>query len=685
LALPNSITIDDALHPVEKRGITYDDALAARDAATTVSVDVPRLEATQKLANDYPDPRNLDEQGRGDTSVGIDPFVKTNAPPIQPATDFNLGARIKSDLVEDPQTKRKVIAKSLFPNDPNGHTRIGFIDDIPVFVNDQGQLQRVAPKSSGFVSGVIANAPEAIAGVVGSLSGMPVVGAALGAAGAHGIKRAIAGAVFDEPQTIGGNLRGMAGEGVLNAAAGLAGKGVASVIGRGKIVDFTPADVKTAEQARVLIKNSTGIDVDLAQASGNNKLIALRAYAARYPGKSAELVQASEEAQKGQLDAAVNRVLNQIATTSPAEVAGIKGINAAGAVIELAKGARDKAVAPLYEAAGKNQLSVAAVEDLSFDPLVSRAAQQVKNDPVYQRKLTGMGSDSVAYWHQVKRRLDAGYQTATTSGNKTAAREYADAAAKLNEKLAAASPEYKAANEAYAKATKDTIEPLENSAIGVLARVKDPKAATVAARIFNDPNITASEIRATRTSIENQDPEAWNGLVRQWISQNWNKALKETQTGSAVNPAGKLRQALVGTPGDRAKAAAMMPTGALQAFEDLMNAAKALSRTPTAGSNTMRDTEIGNQLKGQGAVIFKWLTSPRAAVANAAEQRAVDKNTLALTEAILDPTKQKQLRQVVKMGDGARKAFVLSSILGEQITDRVVYGVYDHKPDALTQ
>jgi hypothetical protein len=339
----------------------------------------------------------------------------------------------------------------------------------------------------------------------------------------------------------------------------------------------------------------------------------------------------------------------------------------------------------LYEAAGKVTLAGDVVADISKDPLIARAAKRVSVDPVYTRKLEGARPDSIAYWHQVKRSLDAGYSKATAAGDKTAAREYADASKTLNEKLRAASPEYAEANAAYAKATRETVEPLEASAIGALSRVTSPKAATVAARIFNDPNISAAEIKAVRTSIETQDAEAWNGLVRQWVGQAWNKALKETQAGNVSNPAGKLRQAIFGTPEMRQKSAAMMPSGSLQAFNDLMTAAQAMARTPSAGSNTMRDTEIANQLRGQGAVVFKWLTSPRASVANAAEQAAVERNTLAITEAILDPAKQKQLRQVVKMQDSTRKAIVLSSILAGQTVQEAFGTDVDRMPSVPTR
>ena len=164
--------------------------------------------------------------------------------------------------------------------------------------------------------------------------------------------------------------------------------------------------------------------------------------------------------------------------------------------------------------------------------------------------------------------------------------------------------------------------------------------------------------------------EAWNGLVRQWVGQNWNKALKETQAGAELNAAGKLRQALFGTPNDRAKMQAMLPPNAIQAFEDLMTAAQALARTPSSGSNTYRDTVIGEGLSASGASTLKWLTSLRAQAVKGWEGKALEENTLAVTEALLDPAKQRLLRKVVKMSDQAQQVSALTAILGGQIGAR---------------
>jgi hypothetical protein len=287
----------------------------------------------------------------------------------------------------------------------------------------------------------------------------------------------------------------------------------------------------------------------------------------------------------------------------------------------------------------------------------------------------------VGFWHQVKGNLDDQIERAAAEPNKK--RILSDARRSLNNALEKSSRDYKSANAAYAKATTETIEPLEKSAVGVLARIRDPNAARAAARVLGDASVSPQELAKARTVIAGKDKEAWNGLVRQWLDTKLNKAFKETQTGEAINPAGRFRQAVYGTPADRQKMNIMLPDGAAKDFENLMVAAEKLASTPIAGSNTMRDNEIKDQLKGTGAVLFRWLSNPRQSVIGGAEQRALEQGTVAITEALLDPAKRSQLRRVVKMAPSSRQAIMITSILGGQATKIAAHSDGEFIPPAF--
>lgn len=658
--MPDKITLDDALAQPQSGGrITFDDAMSEREQAMRPG---GRLDAR-------PGEESIPGEGLPGSPVYRPPMIAT-APLPAPAANF--GTALKSAIPEDQQTKLRLLAGAMFPNDPNGIRRVGLAEGRPVFVNDQGQLQFISGPWSRMFANVAASTPETVGAVVGSLAeGQPITGAATGAAGGRALKRAVSGLMFGEPVTPGGVAAEMGTEAALTAAGGLIGKGLASAANKGRVVDFTPSQLKTAEQARTLIKQHTGIDLDLAQASGDRMLLGLRDYAAKYPGKTAEIIQARDEITAGQLDAATNRVLDLVAKARPAELTGKDAISAAQGVIATLKGQRDAAVEPFYTAARPVVISADVVESLSSDPLISRAARRIASDPVYQRKLKGLPENSVGYWQQVKRNLNAGYERSKSAGDRTAASEYADAADIVNKRLAAASPEYALANEHYARATRDIVTPTEDSLIGVLAQMH-PKNAQTAARIFNDPGITTGQIAVLKAGMSRTNPDAYRGLVRQWLGQKYNLAMRETQSGDVINPAGKFRQAVIGTPSQKETARAMLPADAADAFDDLMMAAEKLARTPLgasriAGSPTASNQIITEKLKGMALNSLKWMIAPRQSLQSAAEQRAVDEGIDALTAALIDPAKRSELRRIVKMKDSSRQLLLLAPILSTKV------------------
>jgi hypothetical protein len=736
--LPDKITVDDAMGVSSNaQRITFDDAL--EDYESKVTSIRPGLGGLQEA---------LDAGAKGEfkTHKGRAALV----PRVLPPENANFLGSIKQGIPEDIETRRKVLAESLFPDDPKGIERIGFMDDRPVYVDDNGDLRYVSAGLSRAGAGLVSSFPEIAGSVIGSFAtGNPVTGSAVGGAGGRALKRGISALVFDEPVATEGVATEMATEAGVNLAGGTLGKGLAKFAGRGRAVDFTPAEIKTAEQARELIKTKTGIDVDLAQASGNRKLIGLRAYAARFPGKSAEIVQAADEVAEGQLDTAVNRTLDLVAKATPQETAYTNGVTAAQMVIKTAREKVYNEVRPLYQAAYTavpevNSRTILDYLKLPYFQDAFRSGQTLRSletgsarrpfvrnsesslsrnpDGSYRRATRTVDSTSTGA-SKVSERLTEGSRQQTPEGVLTRRRDQVETNIErpsleeldytkraLDEKIesliesgsrqraralkmkrdefvaaldALPNQQWQLARKRYGDLIKETVEPLEQGPIGVLAKIENPRFASRAAQVLSDRNITPEWIKATRDSIESAQPGAWNGLVREYISLNWNKALKETQGGQVVNPAGKLRQALIGTPRDKARMEAMLPPAAVKSFDDLMTASEALARTPISGSNTMRDTEIANQLKGNAALVFRWLTSPRQSIREAAEQKALERATVAITEGIIDPTKRGQLRQVVKMAPSTRQALLITGILTGQGTQEAATTEPDVIPEAF--
>lgn len=724
------ITIDDAFDAQQetvtapKNAITFDQAYADYEAAKKPGlVSHPSQIVTSAGPLDTEDP-----------SLGM---VSPRVSDIQPASRSNFGASLESNLVEDEQTKLGILAKRLFPNDPNGIKRVGIVDGNPVFVNDQGKLEHVSGGFTRAVAGAVANAPEIGLGIAGSFAGSPIAGSAIAATGGRAAKRIAANLIYGEPQTMLGNAVDLLQEGAINVAGGYAGKGIAKLAGRARIVDFSPNEIKTAEQARDYVKQTTGIDLDLAQASGSRKLLALRDFARSYPGKTADMIEAQDEIQKGQFDAAVNRVLNIIATSKPSEIAGKEGVNAAKATLAAAKLGIQNQVRPLYEAAyaatpvidrttaeGRSILNYfqlpyfpQAFKDaqklraLDIGPIerpqttatsiltsgsgadFSKATTKVKstatNAKVIESKLfDGTASNnteqvsrditdaSLAELDYTKQSLDDVIEALDKSGNtKLAGKLRNQKNAFVAELDALPNSQYQIARKTYGDLTRSIVEPIENSAIGVLAKVKDNDLAHAAAKVLGGQGVSKEQAALTRALMMGKEPEAYRGLVRQYLGDVYNHAQGLTQGADQTNPAGKFLQGLFGTPQKAEQTRNLLPPDAAQALEDLMLAAGKLAKTPlgasrTAGSQTAEKLNIADSLKSRGVSFMKFLSAPLRTISGnaqaAAERKAMEDGVESLTEALLDPAKRGQLKQILRIKDSTKQTILIGALLSSQ-------------------
>lgn len=671
-------------------GYSFDEAAAAREASR-----VPTLVSqASALAG-----QRAQREGRmsRDAMPGYS-MLPPREMDVQPARDMNFGTALKTNLVEDEQTKLRIIADKLFPNDPNGIKRVGLIGGKPVFVNDDGKLQYVSGVGSRGAGAVLANSPEIVMGTVGSFAGSPVIGGTLGATGARGIKRGIAGLVFDEPQTISGNLQDLGKEAAVTALSGAAGKGLQRLADRGRVVDFTPADLSRAEAIRLQVKQRTGIDLDLAQASGDRKLLALRDYAARFPGHTADLLDAQDEIAQGQFNQATQRVLDMVARATPAEVAGGDAINAAQMVMKATKKRIELAVKPDYDAAyaakteitNPQMLRLAELPEIAAAIREARGILNLRAGRIVPEEKQPLSLELLDY---AKQSLDDEVERLAAKGKmrKSAAlasardqmKAFLDNVSKAEFRVVndRADPEmvvslYKRARAKYGQMYEQYMTPLENSAVGVLASMP-PRYAHQAARVLADPNITPSQVAFLKSALTQTagtteaNPAAYRNLVRLFLSKKWNEAQQVTQGGDVINPAGKFLQSVMRTPQQRDTMRAMLPKDAATALDDLMVAAEKLAKTPlgtsrVSGSNTARDQQISEMLKGRALAALRWLMYPRQTIKDAAEQQVLESGITDLTEALIDPTKRGQLKQIARMAPSDRQLILLGTVVGGQ-------------------
>lgn len=654
-------------------------------------------------------------------------------------------ANFKGNFVEDTQRKIAYYAQALFPNDPEAAKRFGVRDGSVVFIDNEGNIRDVEHGAGSRTGKALAYTPEVVGSIVGSFAtGNPVTGGAVGAVGGKAIKQIIAGTLMDDPQTMAGNAKALAGEGLINLISGGFAKGASKFLNKGRVVDFTPQQIAEAQAMAQQIEQRLGIKLDVSQASQDPVLMALRKYAAKFPGKSAQIFKQLDEAQTSQSATAMNELMNKVATATASESAGMQGINAAQKAIKDARAEVTAQVKPLYDKAyaavpevdrttkagekildylklpyfreafssGQKLRSLETgsgtqpmkrtVETLSkADPnagtwesastavkstdtnakVITSRLESGKTSQTPEGKLTQKSEEihkditrpSLAELDYTKRALDERIQAMMDSGQRQRA---AALIQKRNEFVAALdalpNSEWQAARKAYGEAAKARIEPLENGAIGVLARTENRKAARVASKMFTDPNITANEIAFARGAIEKADPEGWNQLTRQYLATTLDKSLKVTQRGETTNLAGKLYQSLAGTPEQLAKLRAAMPKEAQPHLNDVLGAFRLIAATERAGSDTAFNQLVTKKIEGRFSTTLKMMRQPWQTVIEAGDQRNIETLVAKLADGLTDPAKVAQLRQVTKASPTLNRALQISSILGITPPERMI-------------
>lgn len=621
-------------------------------------------------------------------------------PPIVAAREENpsqpmgsgFAASAKSALVDDPETKRRILAQNLFPHDPDGIYRVGFdANGQPVYVGDDNKLHRVASGTAAFGANLAANSPEMLGAALGSGAGAG--GAALGAAGMHGIKRGIAGLVYDEPQTIGQNLKGMAIEGVTaGVGEGIGRLGVGARNAGRMGIDFPADEIARADAVRQHVLATTRVNLNLADASDDPFIKAIYQYGWRQAGEPSRLLREGRAANDLEFNAATNRVLDQIASGEPSEVSGQRAVNAAQEAMRRAQTQANNIADPYYHAAWAAHPVVRDPNILrflrypGFEEAFNQGQVLAATENAALRPMQPPNLRSIDYWLRALRtQRDRIAGTATNPGDRELAGAMTQRIQELDNLTRASYPELQSARTVYATAHRALVEPLENGKVGALAQIDDADARKAASAIFSDPHVSAQHVADTRRAIEAVNPDAWRGVTRQWLASKWDESLQRTQSAEVRNPPGKFQAQVFGTPRDEEIARAMLTPQQYQDFDNLMGAARRLASTPVGGSTTPQDLAIGKALEGPINSVMQVVTSVRHPIQSAedvARKAGRERNILNLTNAILDPAQRGRIGVITRMRPGRRQAALLGSLLSEETAKRYIQSRQSSGPNS---
>lgn len=600
----------------------------------------------------------------------------------KPASGSGMGfiGGLKAGIPSDPQARLKIVADTLFPGDPNGMKRVGMKAGRLVFVNNKGDVEYADSGVLTTLGGWAANLPEIGGSVIGSLTPAgPVAGAAVGGVAGKGWKMALSNLLFDEPQTVGGNAAGLAKEGAINAVTGGLAKGVSAIYGRSAVRNAENFDKAKADALIDRVFQKTGIKLDYAQAGNLPQLRNLKKWAAKYPSEAQDIIETMDREQADQVANAIEtKILGRLSKESDPAALASSGVNAAKAAIELAKAKRSSVVQPLYEKAYKDSVDVTTLAQIKkADPVIAQTLRKVRGDKLYQRDLAGAGENSIRTLDLVKRNLDDQIGAAQRAGENNRVRILTKTKDDLLTFLDAHSPAYKTARAEYGKQTKALVEPLENGTLGILAKIEGPKMAQLTATVMDDVLANPQATAAVKLALTNgQGPQAWNDVLKLSLSKAFNKASKETQAGDAVNVAGKFRQAVIGTPTQKAAMTKAIGASGVQGFDDIMEAvqliAKDLRNRPASDTHAFQ--EVAKQqaekavplLRSAGVVLAKaanpleWAT----ALEGIGRGRLLQDNAVKIAQSLTDSRKIAKLAELRKLKPTPERAIAVLSIAG---------------------
>ena len=596
----------------------------------------------------------------------------------------------KQGFIEDPWIRMQRIAQEKFPDDPKALDRFGMIDGDIVFVNEDGELERALSGKTDAAGSIASMTPEIAGSIIGSFAtapgaatGMPLLGSAIGASGGKAFKELIGGFVFEDPKTTVGVLTDMGIEFAADLTAGLVGKGIAKMKKAGRVESLNVDDLAKHQAKRAEIEAATGIELDLAMVSNHPLVKNMKKWAAKFPGQAGEVIRANDEVIAGQVDKAVQRLVRTISTTESATMQGFKGMNAAKAAIEAARVSVSDITGPLYRRAFNSNAVV------NIDPVMEAIEQNVKvaKGPALQqwnevRKWMNAGNaldTSVQGLHGTKLAIDTALETGKlgdTSMGRTFRANLIDVKNKLMDQISEVSPDYKQARIAHDRLTESWVEPLRDGVVGALAKLDDANAAKIGAKMFSGGNVSPLEIRIARAAIERTEggKEAWSGIVRNWLEDQFVRASRELQIGQEANIAGKFRQRVFGTRRQKAAMSEALGKDAREMFEVTMEALQFAASTPLAMSDTQSQQEIRRILLGSIGSARRFAFQPRQVSATAIEERFLNKQAMLLAEALTDPSKAEQLRVLAQLPPSRERRIIAASIIGLSILPRDALG-----------
>lgn len=585
--------------------------------------------------------------------------------PIERGNDAGIKAAYVKGFSSDENETVRYLAKELYPKEPIDQAvkRFGNRDGSIYHLADDGKYYEALPGEQGWgprdmagwaaqgvgpalpmVSGAaagIATAPAAVTGV-GLLGSMAAAGA--GGVAGEAARQKIGDEMMGEASTGDLNVRSMASEGVTNALGQGIGSGISMALTKNAVRDINKLNPAQTQQAYDEAANA-GVWITPAEATGLPSLAAQQKRLTNIT-PTADEMRTFLDTRDQQVVGAWSSYLDNISPAADAEDVGRLGRTAAHDVLEGMRQANLTLARPYYQQAfqeGDRVIWSQELQRLAGAPSVvsaMRGAVRTWQDNaiadgfgafrpgamVEGSEIRFMGGrtgipamPNLQFWDYTKRMLDDRVRTALQSGQRDKARVASTLVRRLRMELDNLSATgdvpraYAQARAIYGSGAEE-ITNATQSALGILADTADTNVLAAARHVFNPTTRSPQMVTTLRRAIEEQDPAAWQGLKRLYMQDVTLGAMRVSEQGGVINPAGKLHKAFI-DPRVRANLRAAMTPEEWTRMNDLLVVFKRAASVPGMRS----DTEFNRLMTNEAAEAARPLLAKITKNANPAE------------------------------------------------------------------
>jgi hypothetical protein len=604
-----------------------------------------------------------------------DPFaqnIATKHSEVDKAAPF--GALAKAAMVDDPKTKMRIYAESLFPGEKDAIERFGVVRGDIVYLGKDDKVYKAEPSGitgapKAFVANMLGNALPILGGTAGAIVGAPagpagsVALGALGAAGGKGFQESIANVGLGEQQTVGGNLLGMGKEAGFSAAGGKVGSLLQKFLQRNMARDISKFD---PNQVADLDAKAQAIGVDSLNVAQRTNVPSLKGRAealARMPSSADDMNAALERTRQQAGAAADNYVAGVQTQTNSVRQAGEMGRSGANEILERIARDRSTAARPYYEKAFQTNIDprVATagemkllVESDAFNKAYERAARMAKNEGLDLRD----EKNYMRVLHYVKMGLDDMLDPKVMAKEGIGATEQRGIVQVKNRLLKfmdSQSPDYARARSIYGH-FMPTLKAQREGTLGAIADLADEDLHTAAKTIFNPKN-SPEDVRQLRSMFFRYDQgEQWKALTKGYLQDTLENASREFKSGPGAGKAVTWRYMLMGDPKQAANLRAAMTTEQWQGFQDMMEVFEAVGRVQGAGNSiTMPMQEAAQQLKGEASSKIAAALKPLQTVIDWLEEARMGKHASKQVEILNDPEGLARLKELRRLSPTSKQ------------------------------